>query len=361
MPANDLNNPFHRRAQARRGRRLPIAPLLIGVAAIIGVVSLSWVAIVDDPGGGRAVAIAKIQSAEPAATGSLAETSEAAPILVEQQPLEQVAALPFVALPESAAPGLIEQSAFGPLPRVSPDGRRPREAYAGRAPAAPADIPRIVVVVGGLGLSQTGTQSAIEELPESVTLAFAPYGGSLQRWVDKARAEGHEVLLQIPMEPLGYPQEDPGEHTLLVSADQRVREQDLNWSLSRMTSYAGVMNHLGARFTGDERALVAFLSEVGRRGLFYVDDGSSPNSLAPRVGDALKVPVVAGDIVLDRDRDPESIRRELAALEAIARTRGAAIGVASAFPESINTIAEWAEEAETEGVIVVPASAVLPQ
>jgi polysaccharide deacetylase 2 family uncharacterized protein YibQ len=121
------------------------------------------------------------------------------------------------------------------------------------------------------------------------------------------------------------------------------------------------MNYMGARFTGEDRALAAFLAEIGRRGLFYLDDGSSAESLAAGIGEALSVPVVSGDLVLDRDRRAESIWTELAALEAIARTRGVAVGVASAFPESVEAIGAWVQDAETRGLVVVPASSALPQ
>jgi hypothetical protein len=267
----------------------------------------------------------------------------------------QLAALPMLPPAVSGDPSLFEQSNFGPLPRVSPDGRRPREAYARRAAPVPDGVPRVVIVVGGLGLSQTGTQSAIETLPEDVTLAFAPYGSSLERWVAKARERGHEVLLQIPLEPLDYPNVNPGEHTLLVSGGAANRE-DLHWALGRMTGYAGVMNHMGGSFLQDERAMVPFLGEIGERGLFYLDDGTSPG-LATKIGEALRVPVVSTDRTLDRVRSRAAIESELAELEVIARASGLAVGVASAFPASIEAIARWARDAEARGIIVIPASA----
>jgi polysaccharide deacetylase 2 family uncharacterized protein YibQ len=214
----------------------------------------------------------------------------------------------------------------------------------------------MVIVVGGLGLSQTGTQAALDKLPQDITLAFAPYGSSLQRWVGRARENGHEVLLQIPLEPMDYPTVNPGEHTLLVSGGAENRD-DLEWALGRMTSYAGVMNHMGARFLTDERALVPFLGEVGERGLYYLDDGSVPESLATKVGAALAVPVLTADRILDRDRAPAAIARELASLEAIARARGVAVGVASGFPASVDVIVGWASEAQARGILIVPASA----
>src|SRR5687768_2117127 len=249
MAPNDLTTPLYRKGKPASTRRPVLAATLIAAAALIALVAAVWIAVVDDPDGGRSVAVAVIKDAEPAATGSLGEPGSGDDGVTGSEPFPlasdaglELAALPAAPGDPSAAPGLLEQTAFGPLPRIAPDGRRPREAYARRAPAAPEGAPRIVLVVGGMGLSQTGTQKAIEALPEDITLAFAPYGSSLQRWVDKARAEGHEVLLQIPLEPVGYPAENPGEHTLTVSTDHRATAEDLAWVLARMTSYAGVMN-----------------------------------------------------------------------------------------------------------------------
>jgi polysaccharide deacetylase 2 family uncharacterized protein YibQ len=358
-----------------RRRRAIVAPALIAAASVVAIVAVLWVAVVDDPDGGRAVGVAVIDEApSPSATGSLGEgespgmppaatpqtqlaAAPAAPPPVETTG-PQFAALPVIPPSAGADPSLIEQSSFGPLPRVSPDGRRPREAYARRSATVPEGVPRVVIVVGGLGLSQTGTQNAIDALPEDVTLAFAPYGSSLQRWVGKAREEHHEVLLQVPMEPVNYPQEDPGEHTLLASGGpENIR--NLHWVMSRITGYAGLMNHMGGRFTAEDSALIPFLGEVGDRGLFYLDDGSSPRSRAVGVAGNLQVPSLSADLVIDRSRDTGDIERELAALEAIARTKGLAVGVASAFPESVEAIARWVSDVEERGIFVVPASAAI--
>ncbi|MET0170070.1 MAG: divergent polysaccharide deacetylase family protein, partial [Aliihoeflea sp.] len=78
-------------------------------------------------------------------------------------------------------PELIEPSDYGLLPRRDAEGRRPFDVYA--RPWSGTRGTRITIVVGGLGLSQTGTQRAIEVLPAEVTLAFAPAGNSLDRWM----------------------------------------------------------------------------------------------------------------------------------------------------------------------------------
>ncbi len=164
------------------------------------------------------------------------------------------------------------------------------------------------------------------------------------------------MLLQIPLEPMDYPTVSPGEHTLLVAGGAANRD-DLHWALGRMTAYAGVMNHMGARFLQDERVVVPFLGEIGERGLFYLDDGTATQDVAMKIGAGLHVPVMVADRTLDGVRSRTAIEAQLSELEATARTRGIAIGIASAFPTSVEVIAKWAREAELRGLIIIPASA----
>jgi polysaccharide deacetylase 2 family uncharacterized protein YibQ len=112
-----------------------------------------------------------------------------------------------------ADPALIERTEEGPLPRIADDGRMPMQAYAPPASAAMGKK-KIAIVITGLGISARATAAALKILPPGVTLAFAPYAGDVQRWVSEARKRGHEVLLEVPMEPYDFPDSDPGPHTL---------------------------------------------------------------------------------------------------------------------------------------------------
>lgn len=255
---------------------------------------------------------------------------------------------------------LLESSRHGKIPRIGPDGSRPAEAYAKpvKLAANRADGPRIVIVVGGLGVSTAATDDAIAKLPAPVTLAFAPYGPEIDRAATRARADGHEVLLQLPMEPFEYPDNDPGPQTMLMSltADQNIDR--LHWLMSRFQGYVGVVNLMGARFTSSEPALSPVLREVGKRGLVYVDDGSSPRSLAGQITNANNLPFAKADIVLDSVPTPANIDRSLSRLEALARERGLAVGMATASPASIDRIALWSKALENRGISLVPVTAI---
>ena len=265
--------------------------------------------------------------------------------------------------PAAPDPRLIEQTPHGPIPRIGGDGARPSEVYARSAVSSGGltqGSPRIALLVGGMGLAPRATESAIANLPGAVTLGFAPYGADLAHETARAREAGHEVVLQIPMEPFDFPRDNPGPHALLAGAGKAANIDNLTWLMSRFTGYAGVANFLGGRFTADAKALTPVLHEIAARGLFYVDDGTSAQSLAMTLAPGQALAAARADVVLDSTAEPEAIEAALARLEAIARDKGVAIGVANGLPPSIAIIGRFARALEARGVALIPLSAAMP-
>lgn len=256
-------------------------------------------------------------------------------------------------------PKLLEDTRHGPIPRISVDGARPLVAYARPVPTAPANanMPRIAIVVGGLGTSASTTAEALAKLPGPVSFAFAPYGTDLARVAARARAEGHELLLQLPMEPFDYPDNDPGPQTLLISLAPEQNIDRMHWLMSRFQGYVGVTNYMGSHFTASDTAFAPVLREVAKRGLMYLDDGTSPRSLAGQIAGASGLPYAKANVVLDAVPTANEIDGALARLEKMASDSGVAVGVASALPISIARIAAWAKKAEARGFLLVPISA----
>jgi len=191
-----------------------------------------------------------------------------------------------------------------------------------------------------------------------VTFAFSPYSAEVDRLATSARAEGREILLQAPMEPFDYPDNDPGPQTLLTTLGMEQNLDRLHWLMSRFQGYVGIANFMGARFTSTEAALAPVLKETSRRGLIYVDDGASPRSLAGQIAGANNLPFAKAEIVLDAVPTSAHIDRALSKLEAMAREHGSAIGIAAAAPASVERIAQWAKAAEARGIVLVPITAV---
>jgi uncharacterized protein len=265
----------------------------------------------------------------------------------------------------AAAPDsrISERTRFGLLPKTGANDLKAMKVYA--RPASPtlasgqAPIGRIALVVGGLGISQGASLEAVRRLPPAVTLAFAPYGSDLDRLVAKARENGHEVMIQMPMEPFDYPDSDPGPHTLTVKGSAQENADKLQWVLGRFPGYVGVMNYMGAKLTADAEAIQPHLRAFGERGLFFLDDGTSARSVAVNVARDIMTPVARTDVVVDAVARADVIDKELIRLETLAREKGLAIGNASALPVSVERLSKWAETLERRGFLLVPVSSTL--
>jgi uncharacterized protein len=261
-----------------------------------------------------------------------------------------------VALNPAPYAAITKNSPNGLLPIVGPNGQTSREHYK-RPFAAEDNRPRISLVVGGLGLSQKATAAAIDRLPGEVTLAFAPYGKNLQTWINKARAAGHEVLLELPMEPFDYPSNDPGPFTLLTNNDVAQNTQRLDWLLAQFNGYIGVTNYLGAKFTSTPEALLPILRELDARGLMMLDDGSSNRTQVPSLSKRLQVPYAKASNTIDLHASRAAIDDKLLDLEGAAQRKGSAIAMGYAYPVTIDRIVKWAATLEEKGFVLAPVSA----
>jgi polysaccharide deacetylase 2 family uncharacterized protein YibQ len=388
MADDDLSAPLGQRAKKKRRFALPftVPQLIAGALTLCLSTAAGWALFVDDPFGGEPMVVVSMAGREaPQAqkASGPAPTAQKNPNAVTTAVADPDASgAPTVTIIDgstgkrqtvqvgqstdnkTAKPGagidprLLETSRHGMIPKIAPDGTRPAEAYARPVKADRAGGPRIAIVIGGLGVGANGTSEAFAKLPGVVTFAFAPYGADLDRWVARARGEGHEVLLQVGMEPFDYPDNDPGPQTLLTSASAEQNIERLAWFMSRFQGYVGVANLMGARFTANDQAFAPVLHEIVKRGLVYFDDGSSPRSLASQLSGPNSAAFAKADIALDAVPSGAEIDAALARLEAAARSRGAAIGIATALPVSIDRIAQWAKAAEARGITLVPVSAI---
>ena len=375
MAPDDLNTPLTRPTPRSSGRWKPLLlPLITLVLAVAVLTGLGWAIFVEDPMGGEPMATATIQKPQNAdaptpnaARQPAAASGEQTVTIIDgksgartQVPVKgSEAADTHVGSGSALDSRLLEDSLHGPIPRVGPDGARPLDVYS-RADggAAARKGPRIAIVVSGLGISESATTESIVKLPGAITFAFAPHTADLTRWTAKARDDGHEFLLQLPMEPFDYPDNDPGPQTLLTSLPKEQNIDRLYWFLSRSHGYVGVANFMGARFTANEGAMAPVLAELAKRGLLYFDDGASTRSIARRAADAAKAPYIKADIVIDAKANWSDIDTALERLERLALEREYAVGVATALPVSIERIARWAKTVDSRGIRIVPLSAV---
>ena len=375
-------------------QRVPFAFMSAFLFFGLGIISVIWVAVVDNPSGGepivnvrivepkfdsadRDVGVVSVREKEtaeniqdglddePTVLTELTPDSDGVltPLDPDEvliyDPSKTAAPQKKVSLSTVGDRALLERSRYGFLPKVGENGEKPLLAYSRPVGGAVASKSRIAIVIGGLGINKATTQRTLDELPEEVTFAFAPYADGLLDWMSRSRNRGHELLMQLPMEPFDYPNNDPGPRTMLVKAPWSANEDKLHWLLSRMTNYVGVVNYLGARYSASPAALGPLFNELRNRGLMYVDDGSTPLSRAGEVAFDRKLPFAQSSLVIDSVLTEEDIDARLLELESLARDKGTVIGVASAFPITIDRLVRWAKDADRRGVKLIPITGTL--
>jgi hypothetical protein len=385
---DDLSAPLGQKTERRKRRfRLPFTAMQ-AIAALLALFLLGFIGFAlfnDNPLGGEPIAHVAIRQKATEAKDAPAASARAQPSAKEET--KQAAAgeqktvtiidgtsgkrqdvvigggTPEKAESENAATPtmvtgidqrLLEKTRYGMIPVIA-DGLKPFTVYAADADRAKAaKMPTVSIVIGGLGVGAAKTADAIMKLPPAVTLAFTPYGADPTKLAEQARARRHEILLQIPMEPYDYPDNDPGPQTLLASLGPEENLDRLFWHLGRLQGYAGVTNFMGARFVATDAAMTPVIREAAKRGLSYFDDGSAPRSVASALAGSQAMPFAKGDIAIDAVPTSAEIDRALAKLEAIAKDRGFAVGTASALPISIERIAVWIKTLDARGVMLVP-------
>ena len=222
--------------------------------------------------------------------------------------------------------------------------------------SVPQGRPLIAVVLDDVGVARNHAELAID-LPGVITLSFMTYADGVADMAARARAKGHELMLHVPMEPLGH-EIDAGPHALTVGASEGELLKRLSWGLDRFPGYIGINNHMGSRFTQDERGMQVVLAELKRRNLLFLDSRTINNTVGDKLAARMGVPHVMRDVFLDNEMDEAAVIKQLMQAERVAARTGQAIAIGHPHPATIAAIRAWMPKAEARGFVIVPLSAV---
>ena len=254
-------------------------------------------------------------------------------------------------LVEPPLPPTDKVAVAAPPPRYANLTDIKRDAGKETPPAATAT--RVAFIVDGLGLSQVATDAAINKLPAAVTLAFSPYARNLKSQMEKAKAKGHEVLIEVPMESKQFPAEDPGPLGLLTSIEAKENTERLEAILKESSSAVGVLDTTGSKFRESSEHINPVFAKLKASNLFYVQ-----GEPGVRTGEAT-VPTAIADLIIDERPFRAAIDARLDYAERLAKYQGSAVAALSAKPVSFERLVLWIEQAQKKGVVLAPMSQVL--
>ncbi len=193
-------------------------------------------------------------------------------------------------------------------------------------------------------------------LPWPLTLAILPNEGRAAEVAAMAIRQGHEALLHLPMEPLAFPEEDPGDGAIFVRQDGATIRALVRQALREVPDVAGVNNHMGSRATADSRVMEEILGELKVQDLFFLDSRTSAESLGYAMASAMGVPAARRDLFIDPVNEVAAVEDRLWALAALAEDQGEAIGIGHDREQTLLALQAVLPRLESRGHQLVPVS-----
>jgi polysaccharide deacetylase 2 family uncharacterized protein YibQ len=222
------------------------------------------------------------------------------------------------------------------------------------AVAAPPTLghPTIALVIDDMGLDRRRSARTVA-LPGPLTLSFLPYADELPNQTALARQHGHELLVHVPMEPLGSAN-NPGPNALTtgLAGDEVIGR--LRRDLARFDGFVGINNHMGSKFTSYGPGMAVVMAELRARGLLWLDSRTTGGSVGTALAREYDVPHVARDVFLDNNPSLGAVQRQLAELEALARRRGWAVAIGHPKDATLDALAAWLPTLSERGFVLVP-------
>lgn len=326
----------------------------MGAGGVLLLLLIGWMALRSD---GTAQ---KMQDFIPAKTASIEN-------LKDEKPSEAVNAGSVQADPHAKTPqgGLAAVPITGlsqdyegrqlPISRIE-DDLTPFQAY--KKPFVLEHGKALVsIVLVDFGLSESLSSSALQNLNDNISFVLNPYANDAAKWGQKARDQGHEFWLSLPMETKNFTVNDTGPTTLMASAPIKENEMRLFTVMSSAVGYAGLVSQKDHAFTAPGIDPAPIMKQIFGRGLAFAE--SNPEVAAYGLSMAMEFgyPYVQNNFWLDADLRPESIDRALQALEQQALKKGKAIAFMRPYPLAVNKVQAWLETAGDKGLQIAPLSA----
>ena len=263
--------------------------------------------------------------------------------------------------PQAAKPVAKKKPAFEIYPQEKPASRQPLakiDIPKSITPPAPLEkLPLVAIIIDDLGYDKKIAQK-FAQLDVALTFSILPYSPFQQRTARLAQSKGLEIMMHLPMEPVEYPEVDPGPGTLLASMSPDELIDQLDQNLDTLPGIKGVNNHMGSRLTVESIQMYQIFSVLKKRNLFFIDSRTTADSLGEPSARLFQVPFARRDVFIDHYLKPDFIRHQIQELIRIAQKNGEAVGIMHPHSTTLKVLREMLPDLKAH-VRLVPASKVV--
>lgn len=216
----------------------------------------------------------------------------------------------------------------------------------------PADAPKLAILIDDCGYS-VPLAKRLAAIKYPVTFAILPYLPHDTETAEIARAGGKTVFLHFPMEPLSYPDTDPGKGAVLLNMPPSIIEAQADNNVKRIGKLDGFNNHMGSAFTESETKMEQVLGFMKKHTDTYIDSYTSGKSVAYDV--CLKQGMKCGQNrkFIDNENNETYIRKKIMEGVELAKKNGSLIMIGHLREETVRTLEKHLADVEKAGVRIV--------
>jgi len=215
---------------------------------------------------------------------------------------------------------------------------------------------RVAILIDDIGANLSPVKNLLK-IEAPISFAILPHTPCSVAAAEMIHKAGRDILLHLPMEPQAYPKEKPGSGALFTAMNEHELRQVLGRDLDAVPYVSGVNNHMGSSFTEDEEKMIIVMKELKKRGLFFIDSRTTPDSKAGQASRDVGTPFASRRIFIDNGQNYATTCKIL--LEAVSSTKNSPRGlilIGHPYPNTISALTRVVPELKSRGVEIVPVS-----
>ena len=234
---------------------------------------------------------------------------------------------------------------------------RPQVQMKNSCPLQSAPLRKVAIIIDDMGCNLNAVKELLK-INADLTFAILPFQAHTREAAEMFHKANRETLLHLPMEPVSYPREKPGEGALFTDMNDEELVLQLKKNIADVPYISGVNNHMGSKFMTDEKKLILIFNELKKKKLFFVDSRTSNDTKAYAAAKKTGIQIAERKIFIDNNRDYNKI---YANLINIAKDNDVSplIIIGHPYPETIRALKEATKVLHEKGVSIVPVSEIV--
>ena len=222
----------------------------------------------------------------------------------------------------------------------------------------PEQLRQVAIIIDDIGYDLKPVKELLK-IKADLTFAILPLCPHTREAAEMFHQAHRETLLHLPMEPVSYPREKPGQGALFTDMNDEELNFQLEKDIASVPYISGVNNHMGSKFMMDEKKLTLIFNKLKTNKLFFIDSRTSSDSKAFVTAENVGLPVAARKIFLDNSRDYNKIYNNVINIAKKDGDVSPVIIIGHPYPETIRAISDAMKVLREKGVSIVRVSQII--